>query len=127
MRPILRMLFDQAINLNTTATPQQDPTLTTPLLVLLDEFARLDRVATLAEAAQFVRGYGIRMLYIIQNKAQMKALYGQNGAADIFDNLGAEIIFGTGDIDLAKEIENRVGDDTVIFDTITKPRFFCSC
>lgn len=124
MRPVLRMLFDQAVNLNTTGTPQQDPTLTTPLLVLLDEFALLDRIATLAEAARYVRGYGIRMLFVIQNKAQMKELYGNNGAADIFDNLGAEIIFGTGDIDLAKEIENRVGDDTVIFDTITKPRFF---
>lgn len=124
MRPILRMLFDQAVNLNTNVTPEQDKTLTTPVLVLLDEFARLDRIATLAEAAQFVRGYGIRLLYVIQNKAQMKALYGNNGAADIFDNLGAEIIFGTGDIDLAKEIENRVGDATVIFPTVNKPRFF---
>jgi type IV secretion system protein VirD4 len=44
--------------------------------------------------------------------------------ADIFDNLGAEIVFGTADPDLTKELEERFGDGTVMFTTFNKPRFW---
>ena len=37
---------------------------------MLDEFARLGRMDTLAQAAQFVRAYGIRLAFVVQNKAQ---------------------------------------------------------
>src|SRR6185503_17307626 len=52
MAPLLRLFFDQLINLNTVNTPQQDPSLTEQTLVLLDEFARLGRVDCLSHAAQ---------------------------------------------------------------------------
>jgi type IV secretion system protein VirD4 len=79
---------------------------------------------TVAEAAQFLRGYGVRLAYVVQNKAQIREIYGKDGAADIFDNLGAEIVFGTNDPDLTKELEERLGDNTVMFTTYNKPRFF---
>jgi type IV secretion system protein VirD4 len=91
---------------------------------MLDEFARLGRMDAMAEAAQFVRGYGLRLAYVIQNKAQIREIYGKDGAADIFDNLGAEIVFGTADPDLTKELEERLGDSTVMFTTFNKPRWF---
>lgn len=76
MRPLLALFFDALINLNTDATPEQDPTIKHQGLIILDEFARLGRMDSLAEAAQYVRGYGIRLLYVIQNKAQLRAKYG---------------------------------------------------
>jgi type IV secretory pathway TraG/TraD family ATPase VirD4 len=78
----------------------------------------------LTQAAQFARGYGIRIAYIIQDKAQLVDLYGVAGAADVFSNLGVEIVFGTGDIKLAKEYEERLGDWTMIFTTRNQSRFF---
>jgi type IV secretion system protein VirD4 len=91
--------------------------------MLMDEFARLGRMDSLAQAVQFVRGYGIRMAFVVQNKAQIRAIYGRDGAADIFDNLGAEIIFGTADPELTKELEERLGDQTKTVTTRNRPRF----
>jgi type IV secretion system protein VirD4 len=123
LRPLLRLFFDAAVNLNTDVTPQEDTSLKYQTLFMLDEFARLGRMDTLAQAAQFVRGYGIRMAFVIQNKAQLRAIYGRDGAADVFDNLGAEIVFGTADPDLTKELEERLGDSTVTITTRNRPRF----
>ena len=77
----------------------------------------------LAEAAQYVRGYGMRLLYVIQNKAQLRAKYGADSAEDIFDNTGAEIVFGTNDLKLTKELSERMGDDTINVTTKNRPRF----
>jgi type IV secretion system protein VirD4 len=124
MAPLLRLFFDQLINLNTVKTPQQDRNMSVQTLVLLDEFARLGRVDCLSHAAQFVRGYGMRLAFVVQNKAQLRELYGQHGAADIFDNLGVEVVFGTGDLELAQELEKRLGDSTVNVITQNRPRWF---
>jgi type IV secretion system protein VirD4 len=124
MRPLLALFFDQLVNLNTDKAPDQDSTVQYQTLVILDEFARLGRMDTLAEAAQYVRGYGIRLAYVIQNKAQIRAKYGADAAEDIFDNAGAEIVFGTNDLRLAKELQERLGDNTVRATTKQRPRFW---
>jgi len=123
LRPLLRLFFDQLIMLNTDATPKQDPSLRHQVLVMLDEFVRLGRMDSLAHAAQYTRDYGLRIAYIVQNKAQVNSIYGPNGAADIFSNLGAEIVFGTNDSDATADLEARLGDNTVMFTTRNRPRF----
>lgn len=124
MRPLLALFFDALVNLNTDVTPQEDPTIQYQTLILLDEFIRLGRMDSLAEAAQYVRGYGMRFLYIVQNLAQIRAKYGADAAEDIFDNIGAEIVFGTNDLKLTKELSERMGDDTIDVTTQNKPRFW---
>ena len=69
----------------------------------------------------------MRLAFVVQNKAQLRELYGQHGAADIFDNLGAEVVFGTGDLELAQELEKRLGDATVNVITQNRPRWFSWC
>jgi type IV secretory pathway TraG/TraD family ATPase VirD4 len=83
----------------------------------------LGRIDCLSHAAQFVRGYGMRLAFVIQNKAQLREIYGQHGTADIVDNLGAEVVLGTGDLELAQELEKRLGDDTLNVTTLNRPRF----
>lgn len=119
---LLRLLFGSVINLNTDVTREQDPSLNVPVLIVLDEFARLGAMPALTQAAQFARGYGLRMAYVIQDKSQLVDLYGVAGAADVFSNLGVEIVFGTGDIKLAKEYEERLGDYTLSYDTRNQSR-----
>lgn len=123
MRPVLALFFDALVNLNTDVTPEEDPSIRHQALVILDEFARLGRMESLAEAAQYVRGYGLRFLYVVQNIAQLRAKYGPDGAQDILDNTGAEIVFGTNDLTLTKELSERMGDDTVNVVTRNRPRF----
>lgn len=124
MRPVLALFFDALINLNTDSIPEQDASLEHQALIILDEFCRLGRMKSLAEAAQYVRGYGIRLLYIVQNKAQLRAKYGPDAAEDIFDNTGAEIVFGTNDLKLTKELSERMGDATLNITTLNRPRFW---
>ncbi len=124
LRPLLRLFFDQLINLNTDVTTDDDPSLKYQTLVVLDEFIRFGRVDALAQAAQYVRDYGLRMVYCMQNKAQMREVYGPDGADDLFGNLGAEILFGTNDPKVTKEIEERLGDNTEDVTQRNKPAFW---
>jgi type IV secretion system protein VirD4 len=123
VRPLLRLFFDQVIQANTEAMPKQDPTLKVPVLLLLDEIARLGRMDVLAQAPQYVRDYGIRVALVGQSKAQFRAIYGENETDDIFANIGAEIMFGSSDVKLTAEVEKRMGDNTVMFTTRNRPRF----
>ena len=126
MRPYLALFFEQLVNLNVDKTPEEDPTIQHQALIMLDEFSRLGRMETLAEAAQFAAGYGMRFAYVIQNKAQVEARYGKASAVDIFDNTGAEIIFGTNDLATTEEVSKRFGDDTTTAITAQRPRFWSS-
>jgi type IV secretion system protein VirD4 len=123
LKPLLRLFFDQAVTVNTTVTPKQDHDLKYQTMFLMDEFARLGRIDSLAHAAQYVRGYGLRMVYTIQDRAQLRNIYGDEGAADIFANVGAEVVFGVADPELAKDLEQRMGDNTVSYSTRNKPRY----
>ena len=121
--PLLRLFFDSLLNVNTSKTPDQDSSLRVPALLLLDEFARLGRMDQLAHALQYVRGYGLRMALVVQNRAQIMDVYGTNAATDVFDNVGCEMIYGTGDEKLADQIEKRLGDATVSVITQNRPRW----
>jgi type IV secretion system protein VirD4 len=122
MRPLLRLLFEQLVNLNSDVTPDEDPSLNIPVFMLIDEFIRLGKMETVAESLQFLAGFGFRVGIVVQNKAQVKHRYGESLAIDIFDNMGAEIVFGTGDLKLAQEIQERIGYNTVPYDVINAPR-----
>ncbi len=124
LRPLLAVLFQQLVELNTDVEPSDDPTLKYTCLIMLNEFVRLGKMPVLAEAAAYVRSFGLRMAYVIQNKAQLRALYGADGAEDILDNVGAEIVFGTNDQKLCNEVSERVGYDTVQATSTSRPRFF---
>jgi len=122
--PLLRLFFDALLNVNTSTTPGQDPTLKVPTLILLDEFAQLGRMDRLAHALQYVRGYGLRIALVVQNRAQIMDVYGSYAATDVFDNVGVEIVYGTGDEKLAEQLEKRLGDTTVPVETQNRPRWF---
>lgn len=124
LRPYLALFFEQLVNLNTDVTPEQDDTVQHQALILLDEFARLGHMPTLAHAAQYGAGYGLRMAYIVQDKAQVIDLHGDAGARDIFANSGAEIFFANNDLETTKEVSERFGDTTASAVTKQRPRFF---
>ncbi len=122
--PLLRLFFDSLLNVNTSKTPDQDSSLKIHTLLLLDEFAQLGRMDRISHALQYVRGYGIRMSLVVQNRAQLMDVYGSYAATDVFDNGGCEMLYGTGDEKLAEQIEKRLGDDTIPVFTQNRPRWF---
>lgn len=124
MRPLLRLFFAQLIEANTDVTPDEDPTITCQTLLLMDEFIRLGHMSDFAESLQYISGYGMRAAIVVQSKSQLEARYGAAEAQDIFNNVGAEVMFSVNDLKLAREIEERLGNNTEIVQTQNKPRFW---
>ena len=94
------------------------------MLLLLDEFAQLGRMPAVAHALQYIRGYGVRMALVTQNRAQIMDVYGSYAASDVWDNVGCEMVYGTGDEVLAHNWKKRMGDATVNVVTQNRPRWF---
>ncbi|WP_076728718.1 type IV secretory system conjugative DNA transfer family protein [Methylobacterium radiotolerans] len=128
LRPLLALFFQQLIDLSVRELPSNDPQAKHQIFLLLDEFPLLGPMPVLANAFAYVRGYGMRMMLIMQSKAQLRDrdLYGPDKAAAILDNCGLEVVFGTKDQDLAEELSKRLGYDTVETASRSGPRFWAT-
>jgi len=96
--------------------------------MLLDEFPLLGPMPVLADAFAYVAGYNMRLMLIMQSKAQLRDrdLYGPDKAEAILDNCGLEVVFGTKDLKLTEELSARLGYDTVEAASRSGPRFWRS-
>jgi len=126
LRPLLALFFQQLVDLTVQVLPQFDPKAKHQVLVLLDEFPLLGPMPVLADAFSYVAGYNMRMMLVMQSKAQLRdpALYGPDKAVAILDNCGIEVVFGTKNNELAKELSERLGYDTVEGVSQSGPRFW---
>ncbi len=126
LRPLLTLFFQQLVDLTVQVLPQFDKRAKYQVLVLLDEFPLLGPMPVLADAFAYVAGYNMRMMLVMQSKAQLRdpALYGPDKAAAILDNCGVEVVFGTKSNELAKELSERLGYDTVEGVSRSGPRFW---
>ena len=121
LRPVLALFFQQAIGLQTRTLPEHDPTLTHQVLMLLDEFTALGRIPIIGEAISYLPGYNVRVLLVIQTPAQLREVYGPNGAETMLKSLAARIVFAPKDIGDAREISDELGNTTVKVKTLSRP------
>jgi type IV secretion system protein VirD4 len=121
LRPVLALFFQQAIGLQTRVLPEHDPTLTRQVLMLLDEFTALGRIPIIAESISYLPGYNVRVLLVIQTPAQLREVYGVNGAETMLKSLAARIVFTPKDFADAREISDELGFTTVKVKTLSKP------
>lgn len=113
LSPLLNLFFQQTIDLNTRELPEQNPKLCRKLLLLLDEFAALGNVSVLAKSVAFLAGFNVRLLTVIQSPAQLRAIYGPDLAKNIVTNHAVEVVFAPKEQDVANELSERFGYDTV--------------
>ena len=121
LRPVLSLFFQQAIGLQTRALPEHDPSLKRQVLMLLDEFTSLGRIPIIAEAISYLPGYNVRVVLVIQTPAQLREVYGMNGAETMLKSLAARIVFAPKDFADAREISDELGNTTVKVRTLSKP------
>jgi type IV secretion system protein VirD4 len=105
--PLYNLLFQQLIDLNVRELP--DDTTPVPVLVILDEFARLGRASVIASAFSYVAGFGIRLLPVIQSRSQLRGVYGEHVADEIVANCGVEVAFTPKELRVANELSDRIG------------------
>ncbi|MGY4408868.1 type IV secretion system protein VirD4 [Bradyrhizobium sp. LB7.1] len=113
MAPLLNLFFQQVVDLNTRELPEQNPKLNRKVLLLLDEFPALGNVNVLAKSVAFIAGYGIRLLTVVQSPAQLRAIYGVDTARNFMTNHAVEVVFAPKEQDVANELSERIGYDTV--------------
>ena len=122
-RPVYGLLFQQLVQLNTRVEFGRDQSHRHRVLGLLDEFWALGKQDVLADAAAFTRSFGFRWAYVQQTRDQSESAFGEAGARNLFNNTGAEIVFGGTDRRTAEDISKRMGDDTVLDTSRSRPRF----
>lgn len=90
---LINMFFSQLIDLNTKELPECDPGLRYECLIALDELIALGKIHILAKANPYIRGYGLRLLTLIQSIAQLSAVYGEADARTLITNHAVQIAY----------------------------------
>lgn len=118
--PVYSLLLSLLVDLNTRERPA-DGRDAVPVLVVLDEFARLGHASVLAHAFAYVAGYGLRLLPVLQSPAQLRAEYGPDLAEEIVANCAVEVAFAPKDLKVAQDLSERLGYETVSGRTRSRP------
>lgn len=121
LRPVLNLLCQQAIGLQTRELPERNPALRYQVLMMLDEFTALGRIPIIAEAISYLPGYNVRVVLVIQALAQLREVYGIHNAETMLKSLAARILFAPKDFADAREISDELGYLTVKAQSISKP------
>lgn len=121
-RLLLNLFFSQLIKLNTAELPSQNPELTVPCLLLMDEFTSIGRVDILAHAVSFIAGYNLRLLPIIQSLSQLSAVYGDDVARTFVTNHALQIVYTPREQRDANEYSDMLGYTTVRRKNVTTGR-----
>lgn len=87
-----------------------------PLLVVLEELGNIGKVDAVRRGVTLVAGYGIRYWMIVQDLAQVEEIYGKAWRT-MFANARVKQLFGTSDLQTAKELSELMGDTTVYSDS----------
>jgi type IV secretion system protein VirD4 len=121
LAPLMSLFFQQAIALQTDRLPEHDPSLKHQVLLVLDEFPALGPIPIIAKASGFLPGYNVRTLMIMQTLAQLRQVYGPDGANTLLKTLAVRIHFAPKDMDDAEEISRELGFTTVKVKSVSTP------
>ncbi|WP_188012753.1 type IV secretory system conjugative DNA transfer family protein [Photobacterium damselae] len=113
---ILNLFFSQLLNINTKELPEQNLDLKYKCLLLMDEFTAMGRCGIIARSNNYFAGYGLQLLTIVQNPAQIRARepegYGESTAPTFIGNHEAQLIY-TPEKEDAESISKFLGNKTV--------------
>lgn len=126
LRPLLALLFQQTIALQTDELPEHNPALAYQLALIMDEGPALGRIPIIAEASGFTPGFNIRTLFVMQTPSQLREVYGEHGSRTLLKTLASRIYFAPKDIEEAEELSRELGSTTVKVRSRSKPAWFSS-
>jgi type IV secretion system protein VirD4 len=109
---LLNLFFSQAINLNTGTLPEDDPSITRQVLLVLDEFTAMGRVGALSKGISFIAGYGVRVLTVIQAVSQLDSTYGRDEARTFATNHALQVLYAPREQRDANEYSEALGTFT---------------
>ena len=118
LRPLVRILANLVLRRLASGMKQAKPTYRHKLLLMLDEFPSLGRLAIMEEALAFIRGYGIQAMLVTQDLTQLRAAYSKDES--ITGNCGIQIAFTTSNLDTAEHFSKMTGISTMVREQVTR-------
>lgn len=121
MIPLQRLFYALFIRRNAQDMKFEDgktkKSYTHSLLMVLDEMASLRKLPIIQEALGYVAGYGIRMMMIVQDIAQIEELYSDKQSID--SGAATRIAYGPNKIETAQKLAQLAGKTTVHIEKIS--------
>lgn len=110
---LLNIFFSSLIGNNLVKQLGEEPDLKYQMLMLMDEFAAMGRVDVWSRRISISASYGVRDLCIVQSRAQLRSIYGDNDAQNFMTNHGAQIVFAPREQSDANEYSEMLGYKTL--------------
>ena len=112
MAPLVRLLFQQIINLISESEPDEVNGEKYQVLFVLDEFRSLGSMHALVEGITAVGGHGGRLMIVVQNLANLYENYGRYGAETFISNCDIQVYMSPNDKETPEYISASIGDYT---------------
>lgn len=109
--------FDQLITTLYEIGDKNYSILPIPTIFLFDEFANIGKINDYDNTLSTCRGYGMSIITVIQDLAQLENKYGKELTRTIVNNHDTTLFLRTKDPETAKLFERLAGDTTIKFNT----------
>lgn len=111
MRPLIKWFFEAFVtDLISNEPAKTDNNIT----IVLDEFGNLGKISKLVKATTISRSYKLNQIFILQDLAQIKAIYSQEEKNILETNSAYKVVFQQNNFDTAKRISDLIGHKTDI-------------
>lgn len=110
LRPLLSCWLDLSIRAVTSLEPSE----VRRVFLILDELPTLGAVTSLSQALNLGRGYGLSVIAGIQSVAQLREIYGREGATALLDGFGSVLVLRTSCPETADYLSKRLGEREVL-------------
>lgn len=117
LSPLLRLWIGSILQVVTREGASEK----NPILFMIDEAAHIGKIPKLEDAITLMRAFGIRVWLFFQSVNQLQTCYGDK-AQTILDNMSVQQFFGTNAYQSAEHISLRVGDCTILVESINRNR-----
>lgn len=121
MKPLIRLMLDLFVR-RICAKMEFDGGQTKAsykhrLLLMLDEFSSLGKIAIIEKALAFMAGYGVKSYIIVQDITQLQSCYGKENS--IMANCHVRVAYAPNTIETAKTLSAMSGQTTVIHEKVS--------
>ncbi|GGA26042.1 type IV secretory system conjugative DNA transfer family protein [Dyella nitratireducens] len=110
---LLNIFFSSVINNNLTKQLGEEPDLKYQMLMLMDEFTAMGRLEVWSKRISISASYGVRDVCIVQSRAQLRSIYGDNDGQNFITNHSAQIAAAAREQSDANEYSDMLGYKTI--------------
>ena len=90
--------------------------------LLLEEMAQMERIDTIYSDAGIMRGEGIHLLLVLQEKSQLLTKYTREEAASLTGCCDDTLVLSVNELEVAKELSGKIGTYPALMRTSNKSR-----